>query len=845
MQEILAKFSFGEIADTAAGNVTAEFYASSMKQGLNFWMTKDASASRRWGTGYVEPTWGDQNASSEPPLLFPFRSTDAAYILEFSAKSATRVRLRIFDEDGNLIGATGTAPDIYTLELPAANVDLYNSPDFVVSNLISTLDVSAGGDEISVLSGSLPWAVIKYTPGGTFTRSYVELNGNPWLRKDLDPRGDFTIKPDGTTGSETARVKFVTGIMSGAAGGGDGGGVFYDNSDILPMQANLDEGHNTNNIATLDFDPANLCPYKNKYAAVKEWIGKHVLCLINTGAGDYSLIEISRVISGNRLMGIVKQTGHGNAHIGVYMFFWPPVLKSLFKVQIIDSVSPFGPNDKGLSYMIDDGSGIVYSVVSSTIARLRCVRQGLVANPGAALSGTSDYEQDIKVPDVLRRIARPAWGNNVAGTYPFAIETGWPALSCYFENRLILARSKAEPQSMWGSKAFNTTTFCPGPDDNEAFSWEMASEENGEITAIAGTKIIFVATRNRLMRAVTTDGITPTNFRLVEALGYGFAKVKPVKLGTYIGFVRNQGNALIAVRYNDAYGNMEDADMTQVASHVSDAGIVQLTSAKAKELRLYALRGDGNVAIGTFLDQPALPSWTSMNTPGGTIESVAVMEGFRGDQIWMSVKRTINGQTRRYLERMIPNNFLDCSVGIDKVTITSEATGKRVSGLGHLEGQTITVMLAGSAYPDLTVTSGSVLVPNTTAVSYEPFLAGLPYKSKIVTHRVAQMLRDGTDQGRNKAIKSIGVRVKDTRHLLARTIVNEVEMKAEPFVFKRTNTPMDSMRPAVSGNAEAKPETDYDTEGYAVLETDMPWDATISMVKLGVDFQNGTPVGPG
>ena len=96
---------YGEIAETASGNVTADFYSTSLQQGRNAVITKDGAMSKRRGTAFVDECYVDGTANPMP-FLFGYRATDAAYMLEFSGHATNRVYVRVFSETGTLVTAS-------------------------------------------------------------------------------------------------------------------------------------------------------------------------------------------------------------------------------------------------------------------------------------------------------------------------------------------------------------------------------------------------------------------------------------------------------------------------------------------------------------------------------------------------------------------------------------------------------------------------------------------------------------------------------------------------------------------------------------------------------------------
>ena len=141
-------------------------------------------------------------------------------------------------------------------------------------------------------------------------------------------------------------------------------------------------------------------------------------------------------------------------------------------------------------------------------------------------------------------------------------------------------------------------------------------------------------------------------------------------------------------------------------------------------------------------------------------ESVSVIPTDDSEyQTWVIIKRTINGATRRFVE-FINNfdftetdnttfNFLDSALAYSGSAVTT------ISGLDHLEGQTVGILANGATHPDKTVSSGSITLDR----SATDVKVGLAYKSILQTMRLDAGSQNGTSQGKTKRIYEITIRL--------------------------------------------------------------------------------------
>jgi hypothetical protein len=169
---------------------------------------------------------------------------------------------------------------------------------------------------------------------------------------------------------------------------------------------------------------------------------------------------------------------------------------------------------------------------------------------------------------------------------------------------------------------------------------------------------------------------------------------------------------------------------------------------------VYAVIGDGSlVAISYDREQQILGF--ARHDVGGIVENVTVIPGIEDgfDDVYLVVRRTINGATKRYLEVMErPFDpeldtlddafFVDCGLKYSGAAITT------VTGLDHLEGEDVVALADGGAVTGLTVSGGSVTLPYAAG----DIAIGLPYTSRAVTLPIAGPGQDGTLFGRRKNV---------------------------------------------------------------------------------------------
>ena len=192
-------------------------------------------------------------------------------------------------------------------------------------------------------------------------------------------------------------------------------------------------------------------------------------------------------------------------------------------------------------------------------------------------------------------------------------------------------------------------------------------------------------------------------------------------------------------------------------------------------------------------------------------------------QTWVIVKRTINGATRRFVEFI--NNF-DFTITdnttfnfLDSALAYSGSAATTISGLDHLEGQTVSILADGATHPDKTVSSGSVTLDR-SAINVK---IGLAYKSILQTMRLDAGSQNGTSQGKTKRIFEITIRLFESIGVE----VGESLSNMERIPFRTSSDPMDEGIPVFTGDKAVEFRGNYDTDGFIFVRQTQPLPLTV------------------
>lgn len=332
---------------------------------------------------------------------------------------------------------------------------------------------------------------------------------------------------------------------------------------------------------------------------------------------------------------------------------------------------------------------------------------------------------------------------------------GYPATGALYEQRLAVAGSIKYPQTVWGSKSGLFYDFTIGVNDDDAFGFSLPS--TGQINPIRRMSAMAALMPMTYGGEYTMQGgndspLTPTNVKAKSPSVYGCNTVKPVRIGDELLFVQRAGRKIRSMAFRLESDTYKAPDLTVLAEHITESGITEMAYQQEPRSNLWCVRADGKMAVMTLDRDEGVIAWTPQST-AGLYESVATIPSPTGDEVWAIVRRTINGQQVRYVERF------DSSLYTDSTIIGTDVTGKAVwTGLEHLQGASVDVRADGTYMGRFTVTAGAITLPrNANLVEI-----GLPYSNSVTLLRPEVQAGDGSAQANQQRVHQVSLLIADT-----------------------------------------------------------------------------------
>ena len=824
-----SNFTAGELSPRLGGRTDLSKYYNGCNQLTNFLVHPHGGASRRPGTRYVAAC---KSASAKSRLvLFQF-NTEQAYILEFFNNG-----FRIYKDGGQVTSGSPAAAVEVTTTYTTAQLD--------------ALKFAQSADIMYVVHPDHPPRKISRTSHTAWTITDIDFQRGPLLDINVT---DTTLTANARTGSSiTISASAVTGINDGAG-------------------------------FTAGVDVGRIVKLHHGYAKITAVTNTTTVTATALENEDY-IAELEPTYASNTIS--FKEGA-------------PSTTNLEHNDRIIDSAKQFVKQGfvKGMTVTVSGastgGNNTDYLLVEVT-------EDTLLLSPS---DDCADESASATITIVGKLEADTDWrlGAFYIGSYPSTV--------AIYEQRLVFASTANQPQTLYFSTGGDYENFTPGVDADSALTYTIGSNTVDVIRYLSSSRALLLGTSGgefAVRSSGTDEPLTPTNAQIKKQSAYGSADVQPVQAGNAVLFLHRALRKVRELTYSYNTDSYVAPDLTILSEHITENGVSEMAYQQEPDSIVWMVRADGVLLGMTYRREEQVVAWhehkiggTYTGTHGsfasatydyGLVESVATVPSATEDELYLIVKRTVNGSTARYIEYMkswdfgtdlqdaffvdsgltftgetstlssginatattvsladasaftssgvieigteqitytgkSTNDLTGCTRGSNSTTAATHSSGATVtqtadvlSGLSHLEGQTVDILEEGATHPDLTVSSGAITLQRETTKAH----VGLPFTSTLQTMRLEAGATDGTAQGKIKRIDEVTVRLFRTVNAL----VGANATNLDRIAFRSGADAMDAAIPLFTGDKEIEMDAGYDQDGFVMVQQDLALPMTI------------------
>lgn len=808
---IQTNFTSGEVTPILKGRVDVERYYNGAQELQNFIVRPQGGVSRRSGTRFINEA---RYAAKKCRLVSFEFSTTQAYILEFGDKY-----IRFYADGGVIEDPPGSPVQVTTPYLEAELDSLY---------------FAQSADVLYICHPNHQPRTLSRTSNVDWTLDlFVALDG-PYLDEHT---GDTEVAVSNVVDRAT-----LTSTVADFVVGDVGKYVEYDSGSGLKTIALV--------TAYVDANTVTVQPLEN---VILEFEAPEVTDVsVAAGAGAY-VVSNSAVFDSTFVNNYIyvridsswrKITAFPDGAVTTTATVGAP----LTMVTLAVGTGRLSLSDRTITATLTATDNIWVSTDVNRVFRMRFTDQAVWAKV-TAYSNTTTVSVELGGPMPLKERdgdeykddgKTKTWRNGA-----WSEATGWPSVVVFHEQRLWFANTDNQTQTIWGSKSGDFENFAPtDPDstvlDDSALNYTIASTKVNEIRWMDSGPSILIGTVGgewQLKASSISEPITPTNVSITPQTAYGSLEIQPERIGPAVLFAQRSGVSLREFVYQFESDSYQASDMNIVSEHLFKVNgtIAGYAYQQVPDSIIHVYTDTGALASLTYVRDQQVFAWTrhvlggSFGSGNAVVESIAAIPSGSSDEVWLSVKRTVNGSTVRYVERMEPlfrlvgtTTVKQDAFFVDSGLTYDGASSLVITGLAHLEGETVSVLADGAVQPDRVVSGGQITLDEAASVVH----VGLSYRSIIHTLPPEGGGNSGTAQGKIKRINDIAVRLFETLEFKHGPDIDSLDT----FSFRASNDLMNQSPPLFTGDKSFSIDQTYETDADYFIVQDAPYPLTVLAV---------------
>lgn len=267
----------------------------------------------------------------------------------------------------------------------------------------------------------------------------------------------------------------------------------------------------------------------------------------------------------------------------------------------------------------------------------------------------------------------------VAGVLGKLVASGqYPANVAYVQQRRVFSNIPNNTIGVWASASGSFTNFIimTPQADNDSYTFNIAGDEVNSIQNIIELKFMLGLTAGAelFIQGNGSGIVTPSAINAVAQSYYGCNPLRPIKIGEVCIFLQALGNFIRDLVFDFVIDGYRGNDLTIFSSHLFDGHqIVNWTYQKIPDSILWVVRDDGILLSLTYVREQQILAWTRHDFVNGFVEDVCSIPENGNYATYIVVRRVINNQTVRYVERIssrlwddeITASYLDCFLSFD------------------------------------------------------------------------------------------------------------------------------------------------------------------------------------
>jgi len=238
---------------------------------------------------------------------------------------------------------------------------------------------------------------------------------------------------------------------------------------------------------------------------------------------------------------------------------------------------------------------------------------------------------------------------------PFNATGDYPGTVAYFQQRRMFARTDNNPEKVWSTRSgqFNNLTTSSPLQDDDAVTFTLVGRQVNEVKHLLdlGTLLSLTSGGEWVIQGDGAGVLKPTDINAKQQSYNGSSSVRPLIIGGNALYIQARGSIVRDLGFEFQTDSYRGNDLTIFSAHLIDGfTIVDWAYQQIPNSIVWAVRNDGVLLGLTYVREQQVFAWHRHDTDG-FVERVCVIPEGTEDSVYLVIKRTIGGATKRYIEK--------------------------------------------------------------------------------------------------------------------------------------------------------------------------------------------------
>lgn len=322
--------------------------------------------------------------------------------------------------------------------------------------------------------------------------------------------------------------------------------------------------------------------------------------------------------------------------------------------------------------------------------------------------------------------------NNAEPLQASAWEDGaYPKHIAFYQDRLVFANTKNYPFTIWASETSDYYSFKIHSEllDSDSIQTNVVGDGLNEITALVSLMSLIAFTENGVFRTGIDEWNATGNFALTKQSKGGACAVRPVTIDNSCIYVRPTKDNIRDFYYQYQIDSYAGEQLDILARDLFENRKIKQLAYQEQDKTIWVLFEDGTMCYCCYMKEQEILGWNKFETSGKVVSIATIMSNFN-DTLYLAIERK-NGICIEKLDKRLNSKNIKDQIFLDSAIVFSD-NGRQfntITGLSHLEGQSVDVLADGFVKKNVTVVNGTITLNEFVTKA----IVGLSYETIVET----------------------------------------------------------------------------------------------------------------